>query len=361
MNSGIMPIAESERLRDFGLHSFFLQQLAPEELEGNGLARVTAVQRSLISVICADGERGVSLASVLQRGAPQARPTVGDWVVLNTGRDSVDRVLERKSLFKRAAAGKGDSIQPIAANVDTVFIVSSCNEEFNESRLERYLALCHESGAFPVLVLSKADLVESAREFVDRAVTVQGDLAVEVVNAKDAAALDGLRRWISPRATVALLGSSGVGKSTLLNALAGDDVAATQGIRERDKKGRHTTSHRALYRLPGGGLIIDVPGMRELRVADVEDALAEVFDDIEERARRCKFADCEHDSEPGCAVKAALADGSLDARRLANYRKLRRENTRASATIAQRRAAEKSLARRVEEGKWAKRRQGSDE
>ena len=361
MNSGIMHIAEGERLRDFGLHSFFLQQLALEELEGNGLARVTAVQRSLISVICADGERGVSLAPLLQRSAPEARPTVGDWVMLNTGRDSVNRVLERKSLFKRAAAGKGDAIQPIAANVDTVFIVSSCNEEFNESRLERYLALCRESGAFPVLVLTKADLVDNAREFVGRAATVQGDLAVESVNAKDAAALDGVRRWIDPRATVALLGSSGVGKSTLLNALAGRDVAATQGIRERDKKGRHTTSHRALYRLPGGGLIIDVPGMRELRVADVEEALGEVFDDIEERALRCKFADCEHDSEPGCAVKAALADGSLDARRLASYQKLRRENVRASATIAERRATEKNFARRVEEAKWAKRRQGSDE
>ncbi len=351
----------NSQLQDFGLDSFFLQQLSVEEMEGNALARVTEVQRSVISVMCEDGERGVSLTTKLQRGVLEARPTVGDWVLLNTNRDTIDRVLDRRSLFKRAAAGKGDEIQPIAANVDTVFIVSSCNDEFKESRLERYLALCHESGAFPVLVLTKADLTETAQDFAARAQSVQRDLPVELINAKDRSALDGVQAWISPRATIALVGSSGVGKSTLLNALAGETMAATQDIREQDKKGRHTTTHRALYRLPDGGLMIDVPGMRELRVADVEEALAEVFDDIEELALGCKFSDCKHDSEPGCAVKAAVENGSLDPRRLASYQKLRRENAQATATIAERRAHERGFARVVEQAKWVKRNKGLDE
>jgi ribosome biogenesis GTPase len=349
----------TETLQDYGLNSFFLQQLEQAGRPRQQLARVTEVQRSELTVMTDDGERRVSLAMDLLRSDLVDRPTVGDWVLLNDRRDTIETVLERHSLFKRAAAGRGDEVQPIAANVDTVFVVSSCNEEFKESRIERYLALCAEAGAFPVLVLSKADLCDDPQAFAERARKLLPNLAIEVVNARDAQDLAGLQAWISDQSTIALAGSSGVGKSTLLNALAGEEMAATQGIRSKDAKGRHTTTHRALYRLPRGGLMIDVPGMRELRVTDVDEALAEVFDDIELLAEQCRFGDCAHDAEPGCAIKAAIETGELDARRLASYQKLQRENAEATATIAQRRAKERGFARVVAEAKDWKQRRGS--
>lgn len=343
------------RLAAFGLDSSLLAQLDRDE-DPLHLARVTEIQRSGPTVMTESGERRVSIARALQRGPLLERPTVGDWVLLDPQHTTVERLLERRSLFKRAAAGRGDAIQPIAANIDTLFIVSSCNDEFNEARLERYLTLCRESGAWPVLVLTKADLADDPGAFVARARAVQRDLAIEIVNARDGDALSGLQTWLRPRQTVALVGSSGVGKSTLLNALAGAAIAATQAIRETDAKGRHTTTHRALYRLPGGALVIDVPGMRELRVADVEAALDDLFDDIQALAAQCRFGDCAHDSEPGCAVKQAIEAGSLDERRLVSYRKLQRENDQATATIAERRAAERGFARVVDEAKnWKQR------
>jgi ribosome biogenesis GTPase len=344
-----------DRLAAYGLDSSVLAQLGGDE-DARHLARVTEVQRSGPTVMTEAGERRVSIARELQRGPLLERPTVGDWVLLDPQHTTVERLLERRSLFKRSAAGRGDEVQPIAANIDTLFIVSSCNEEFNEARLERYLTLCRESGAFPVLVLTKADLADDPGDFTARARAVQRDLAIEIVDARDGDALAGLQAWLRPRHTVALVGSSGVGKSTLLNALAGAAIAATQAIRETDAKGRHTTTHRALYRLPGGALVIDVPGMRELRVADVEAALDDVFDDIQALAAQCRFGDCAHESEPGCAVKKAIEAGSLDERRLLSYRKLQRENDQATATIAERRAAERGFARVVDQAKnWKQR------
>lgn len=350
----------TDLLVEYGLDSQVRAQLGGDD-DARHLARVTEVQRSGPTVMTQAGERRVSIARELQRGPLLERPTVGDWVLLDPQHTTVERLLERKSLFKRAAAGRGDEVQPIAANVDTLFIVSSCNDEFNEARLERYLTLCRESGAFPVLVLTKADLTARAGEFSQRARSVQPDLAIEAVDARDGDALGGLGDWLRRRQTVALVGSSGVGKSTLLNALAGSAIAATQAIRETDAKGRHTTTHRTLYRLPEGALVIDVPGMRELRVADVEAALDDVFDDIQVLATRCRFGDCVHGSEPGCAVKEAIEAGTLSERRLLSYRKLQRENEQASATIAGRRAAERGFARVVDEAKNWKQRIGRDE
>ncbi|MEE4278876.1 MAG: ribosome small subunit-dependent GTPase A [Halieaceae bacterium] len=348
----------ADKLVDFGLDAWVLQQLAESSRPRAQLGRVTEVQRSELRVMTDEGERRVSLAMELLRSDLIDRPTVGDWVVLNERRDTVEQVLDRRSLFKRAAAGRGDEIQPIAANVDTVFVVSSCNDEFKEARIERYLALCHEAGVVPVLVLSKADLSDDPLAYEERARKLHSQLAVEVVNATDPEDLAGLEAWIRPRSTVALVGSSGVGKSTLLNALAGKEMAATQGIREQDARGRHTTTHRALYRLPGGGLLIDVPGMRELRVTDVDEALGDVFEDIDRLAGRCRFSDCAHASEPGCAIKAAIEDGALDPRRLASYQKLQSENVEATATIAQRRARARGFAKVVAEAKdWKQRSQ----
>jgi ribosome biogenesis GTPase len=348
----------TDSLIQLGLVPFFTQQLPDVALLDERLGRVTAVQRSRSTVACGSGERVVELSLALQRSAAIDRPTVGDWVVLDESLSRIEKVLERKSLFKRMAAGAANELQPIAANIDTLFIVTSCNSEFNESRLERYLALCAEAGAMPVIILTKADLVEDADPYIRRARQTQAGVAVEAVNALDSASLDGVRSWIDNTSTVALVGSSGVGKSTILNTLAGRALAATGGIREDDQKGRHTTTHRELHMLPSGGLLVDVPGMRELKVADIDHSMGTVFDDIAMLAERCRFADCHHESEPGCAVLRAIEDGKLDSRRLANYKKLLRENAHATATLAEKRAFERSFGRVVKEAITMKRRNG---
>ncbi len=246
-------------------------------------------------------------------------------------------------------------MQLIAANIDTLFVVLSCNDDFNPSRLERYLALATEAGVYPVIVLTKADLAEGVDDYRARATAAARDVPVEVVNALDSAALDGLRSWISPGSTAALVGSSGVDKSTLLNTLAGEMVMETGGIREKDAKGRHTTSYRTLHLLDSGGILLDVPGMRELKVAAISDALGEVFDDIEALASQCRFSDCRHESEPGCAVRRAIDESRLDPRRLANYKKLLREDAIHNQSLVERRASERAFGKLVKGAMAAKR------
>lgn len=341
-------------LLELGLVPFFIQQLNDVSLLETQLARVTAVQRSRLTVVTETGEKVVELSPALLQPEPTDRPTVGDWVLLDESLVRITDVLERKSLFKRLGAGSSSEIQPIAANVDILFIVTSCNEEFKESRLERYLALCAEAGAMPVIILSKTDLADDVDQYVQRARRTQAGVAVETANALDPDTLAGVRSWIDSHTTVALVGSSGVGKSTLLNTLAGHTLTATGEIREQDRKGRHTTTHRQLHTLPDGGLLIDVPGMRELRVADVDQSLSTVFEDIEVLAAQCRFADCHHETEPGCAVMKAIEAGSIDSRRLSNYQKLLRENAQATATLAQKRQQGKDFARMVKEVKRIK-------
>ena len=337
---------------------FFTQQLADATLLQERLGRVMAVQRSKITVACDSGDRMVELSPALRRKPAIDRPTVGDWVVLDESLSRIENVLERKSLFKRLGAGASNELQPIAANIDTLFIVTSCNEEFKESRLERYLALCTEAGAMPVIVLTKADLVEDADTYVRRARKTKSGVPVEAINALDPASINGLSSWIDNTSTVALVGSSGVGKSTILNTLAGRVLASTGDIREDDKKGRHTTTHRELHILPSGGLIVDVPGMRELRVADIDGSIDAVFDDIEALAAQCRFADCNHETEPGCAVLRAIEEGELDRRRLSNYKKLLRENALATATLAEKRAQGRDFAKMVKKVKALKQSKG---
>jgi ribosome biogenesis GTPase len=348
----------SEVLQKLGLVPFFTQQIAGTNALENRLGRVTSLQRSESTVICAGGKQLAKLSTTLQRATAVDRPTVGDWVVLDASLSKIERVLERKSLFKRIAAGSGTEIQPIAANIDTLFVLTSCNEEFKESRLERYLAMCGEAGAMAVIVLTKIDLVDDAETYVRRARGVQAGVPVETVNALDPATLDGVRAWIDDHSTIALVGSSGVGKSTLLNALAENPLAATSGIREQDSKGRHTTTHRELHQLPGGGLLIDVPGMRELRVADIEHSIGTVFEDIELLAMRCQFTDCKHEAEPGCAVLEAIEENSLERRRLVSYQKLRRENALAKATLAEKRARDRGFGKMIKEAKRISKRKG---
>jgi len=343
-----------ERLGSLGLVPFFIQQLTDDRLVGERLGRVGSVQRSRSTVVCEPGERVVELSPALRKAAAVDRPVVGDWIVLDESLSRIEQVLERKSLFRRLGAGTSNEIQPVAANIDILFVVTSCNEEFKESRLERYLSLCAEAGATAVIVLTKADLVADPSDFVRRARNVQAGVAVETANALDAATLHGVRAWIDSTTTAALVGSSGVGKSTLLNTLAGHSLAATSEIREQDKKGRHTTTHRELHILPSGGLLIDVPGMRELRVAEINQSIGTVFDDIRSLAAQCRFADCGHETEPGCAVIRAIEENRIDARRLANYRKLMRENALATATLAEKRSHGREFAKMVKDGKRIK-------
>lgn len=287
-----------------------------------------------------------SEAGTLTLGVSPSLPplTVGDWVLLDK-QGRLLRPLERQSCFRRKAAGSGLTEQLIAANIDSAFVVCSLNEDFNLNRIERYLSVVHQAGAEPVVVLTKLDLCPDS---VTRHDAVQGldrRLCVVSVNGLDSDSAAALLPWCRPGQTVALLGSSGAGKSTLSNTLLGEDMQLTQGIREGDAKGRHTTTRRSLMQLPGGALILDTPGMRELQLADCEEGVAATFADIEELARRCRFGDCGHDSEPGCAVSAAIDSGQLEERRLQNYRKLLREQAFNSASLAQRKVSSRATGR----------------
>jgi len=301
-------------------------------------ARVINVHRGRIDVAHKGGEESIELST----RAVAMEITVGDWVLIDKDPPQVTRRLDRLGLFQRRAAGTGGAIQLIAANVDTLFIVTSANRDFNVARLERYLAIAHDAGAFPVVVVTKADIADSVDEFVAAAGSLTPGLLVEALDARRTDQVEVLRPWCEEGQTVALLGSSGVGKSTLTNTLTGEHLE-TREVREDDQRGRHTTTSRSMHRLPQGGWLIDTPGMRELRLVDIGDALDDVFAEVAALADSCRFSDCAHESEPGCAVQAAIAGGALDPERLRRYRKLQSEDRRNSESIAERRARDKSL------------------
>ncbi|HET9449066.1 MAG TPA: ribosome small subunit-dependent GTPase A, partial [Steroidobacteraceae bacterium] len=265
----------------------------------------------------------------------------GDWLLIEQDAPRALRILERRSLISRMAAGIEPQMQAIAANLDTLIVVTSCNDDFNLARLERYLTLAQHGQVEPVIVLTKADLCADVETFVAKTRSIARDIAVLSMNATAPAETDALAPWLGRGQTVAFVGSSGVGKSTLVNTLLASEVQATSGIREHDAKGRHTTTSRQMFALAAGAWVIDTPGMRELKLGAMEDAVSAVFDDIEALARDCRFRDCGHRHDAGCALQAAVADGRLDGRRLASYMKLLREAARASQSVRERRAIEK--------------------
>lgn len=340
-----MAVERFELLMEVGWKPVFQQQLMdfPEHLQP---ARVVVVQRSGLTIAPAvNGFDEVVIGGRFFVQEVEARPTVGDWVLVDPESGALEGVLERTSLIKRLSPS--GEVQLIAANIDTAFIVTSCNEDFNLARMERYLSVILEADIQPVLVLTKTDLADDVDAFLDRARTLGSDIPVEAVNALDADSLTGLAAWCGPGQSIALLGSSGVGKSTLVNTLCGDQVQATQAIREDDAKGRHTTTHRSLHRVPQGGVILDSPGMREFQLAEAEQGVGTVFADIEELAQQCRFNDCAHASEPGCAVRAAIEQGELDERRLESYFKLQREEQYNRETVAERHARSRQFSKQV--------------
>ncbi|MGO1892015.1 MAG: ribosome small subunit-dependent GTPase A [Luteimonas sp.] len=305
-------------------------------------ARVLEQHRS--GYLAADGTGpGASVESLPDwqrpRFPPERRAVVGDWVLLEGSR--IVALLPRTSLVKRAAAGEHYRQQPIAANVDVVLVVTGLDADFNPRRIERYLLLMRGAGVQPVVVLTKADRPGADPDAARAALAemIAQDVPVVAVNARDPDSVAALEPWLRPGVTAALVGSSGAGKSTLTNTLLGQARMKTAAVRERDSRGRHTTTWRTLIPLPTGACLIDTPGMRELKPTGEENLAEGGFADIEELAARCRFRDCCHASEPGCAVRAALEAGLLDGRRLQNYLKLRDEVTAAADKLAQRRAS----------------------
>jgi len=314
-------------LSEWGWDDHWAQQAAQLGADPSKAARIVSQDRASWTIRTRSGPMAARIPSASWRGI---NPVVGDWVIAEPGPMPIDpwsiiAVLPRRSCISRGVAGTGKSEQVLAANVDKVWVVHGLDLDLNPRRLERYLAVVWDSGASPEIILTKSDLADELETWVSQVETVSAGVPIRVVSAVDSESVHTLRTTLIPGSTVSLLGPSGVGKSTLVNLLSEATVAGTGEVRSGDRKGRHVTTRRELYRIPGGALLLDTPGMRELRVWVLEDGLNHAFPDIAELSHGCRFRDCRHEGEPDCAVLEALESGRLDPERLKSFMKLRAE------------------------------------
>lgn len=331
----------TESLSGLGWSAHFMRQLDEGDLDRFVPARLTRIHRAEIEALTEAGPQTLTTGPEDSTGAY----AVGDWVLVGE-HNRIERLLVRQSLLQRRAAGHEAKAQLIGANIDVLFIATSCNEEFNIARLERYLILARSAGIQPVVLLTKADLCDDVAPFVADAQKLDPLLPVIALNALNKTEVEPLLEWWRAGQTAALLGSSGVGKTTLLNSLT-EASFATGDVREGDSKGRHTTTGRGLYALPGGHWMVDTPGMRELGLFDVADGVEAVFDDIISLSHSCRFSDCQHTAEPDCAIQNAIETGDLDPDRFKRWQKLMREEQRNGETIAQARQRFRTHGRRM--------------
>lgn len=325
-------------LETLGWQTHFAQQIDMDDMVEKPPVRITEVHRNALHVVGDNIDTDI---------APISDVTVGDWLLYDPIHPQSCRVLERKSIVKRRAPSKDGHEQLIAANIDTAFIVSSCNQEFNVARIERYIALAFEAGITPVIVLTKVDLAGCIEQYKSEAQAISQSVSVVCVDARGDEPRLKLAQWCKLGKTVAFLGSSGVGKSTLTNSLAQNRSIKTQSIREDDAKGRHTTTGRQLYLVPNGCLVLDTPGMRELQLTNAASGIKDVFADFLDLASQCRFNDCQHVSEPGCAVLDAIKNGDVDQSRFDRWRKLKAEEAFNTASLAQRKNKSKVLSKTI--------------
>ena len=352
-------------LIDLGWNDFFAQDFEKYESRGFIPFRVNQEHKELYMLLGECGElRGEVTGKFRFNATSRANyPAVGDWVVAtpydSEGKAIIHAVLNRRSYFSRRAVlsggmpetgGETDE-QVLAANIDTVFLVNALDNDFSIRRIERYLSAAWDSGASPVIVLNKADLCDEIDEKIAGVEAVAMGVPIHAISAADNRGFEQLGSYLDRGQTVVLLGSSGVGKSTMINSLLGEERLKTGSVREYDGKGRHTTTYRELLLLPGGAIIIDTPGMKLLKIWDGEESISQIFSDIEELIAQCKFADCRHENEPGCAVRAAIESGKLDSERLENYLKLQKEQKFLASRKNQREARKQQRDR----GKYYKR------
>ena len=321
------------QLRALGWSKYFADQATSAALSKTPPVRITQVHRNTLHI------QGVDLDMIIPglHGV-----TVGDGLLFDADTPRNSQLLSRKSLIKRRAPGHDRKEQLIAANLDTAFVVTSCNNDFSLARLERYVAMAHEAGVTPVIILSKIDLTTEASDFAAQAQSISPQLSVVCLDARSPEAVELLRPWCQAGQTVAFLGSSGVGKSTLTNSLAGNEAIATQDVRASDDKGRHTTTGRQLHILTSGCAVLDTPGMREIQLTDVSVGLEETFADLHALKQNCRFNDCAHKTEPGCAVQAAVASGEVDVPRLQRWLKLVAEDAENTKFLANRKLRDRA-------------------